>query len=221
MQAPVNPTYMTAEQYLESEEHSSIRREYVDGQVFAMSGSTRRHNIISGNMHSILRAHVRGSKCRAYIEAVKARVEEANCFYYPDVMVSCEKYDEKSVYTNCPVLVVEVLSRSTAAIDRREKRANYKKIEALTEFVLVHQRKKCVELYRKDVDGNWEQRTYGAGASVLLESIPVGPLTISVDDLYEDVRFDGADPGIWEVQESEADYDFSADGDEELDWLDW
>src|ERR1700678_3274194 len=113
--------YITAEEYLTEEAHAPLKHEYVDGRVFVMTGSTLRHNIIASNIQSILRTHVRGSRCRAYIADVKVKVESTNSFYYPDVMVSCDKYDDKSVFTCNPELVVEVLSRSTAAIDRREK----------------------------------------------------------------------------------------------------
>jgi Uma2 family endonuclease len=127
MSVPGNVAHMSVDEYLSSEEHASVRREYVDGRVFAMTGVTKRHNIIAGNIYSILRAHVRGSQCRAYISDVKVRVEAANSFYYPDVMVSCEPFDHKSVFTSTPRLIVEVLSRSTAAIDRREKVLAYSK----------------------------------------------------------------------------------------------
>jgi Uma2 family endonuclease len=191
--------YVSVEEYLVSEERSSTRHEYIDGQLFAMSGVTKWHNIIAGNIHSALRAHVRGSQCRAYVSDVKARVEAMNSFYYPDVMVSCEAYDRKSVFTDCPVLIVEVLSRSTAAIDRREKVLAYKKLESLREYMIVHQSKQCVELHRKSTEGSWEIHKFIAGDDVELLSLPVGPLKISMNSIYEDVDFDGGEG--WLVRE--------------------
>ncbi len=114
-------TKMTVDEYMAFEMRATVRHEFVDGRLFAMSGATKRHNIIAGNIYSILRAHVRGSQCRAYVSDVKARVESMNIFYYPDVMVSCDLFDKDSTFAARPVLIVEVLSRSTAAIDRREK----------------------------------------------------------------------------------------------------
>ncbi len=200
--------YMTVEQYLESEERASERREFVDGHVFAMSGATRRHNIIAGNIYSILRAHVRGSHCRTYIEAVKARVEAANCFYYPDVMVSCDAYESKSVFTDRPVLVVEVLSPSTAAIDRREKRVNYMKIETLNELLIVHQRRKRVELYRRVADGNWDVIKYGPEDDLVLESLANGVLTMPLESIYEEVDLADGEDGSLVLYEETADYEF-------------
>jgi Uma2 family endonuclease len=181
---------MSVEEYLASEERASVRHEYIDGRVFAMSGVTKRHNVIAGNLFSILRNHVRGSRCRAYVSDVKARVQATNSFYYPDLMVSCEKYDEKSVYSDCPVLLVEVLSRSSAMIDRREKVLAYRQIEALQEYLIVHQTKKKVELHRKNDRGNWEIVEFVEGAEPQLDSIPVGPLRFPLESIYEDVDWE-------------------------------
>ncbi len=212
MPVPNKFMHMTVEQYLRSEATAPGRREFVDGQVFAMSGSTRRHNIIAGNIHSILRAHIRGSRCRAYMEAVKARVEAANCFYYPDVMVSCDEYDSKSVFTNSPVMIVEVLSPSTAAIDRREKRVNYMKIETLNELVIVHQKRQRIELYRRVSDGTWDVIKFGPGDDLVLESLSNGALTIPLAAIYEEVDLDSGDDGSF-VNEETAEYEFDDDSD--------
>lgn len=220
VQVPRNSSFMTAEQYLKSEERASVRHEYIDGQVFAMSGATRRHNIITLNISAMIRSHVKVTHCRVYMEAVKVRIDAVNCFYYPDVMVSCDKYDGKSVYTENPVLVFEVLSPSTTAVDHREKCTNYRKIKTLFEYVIVHQRKRRVDLYRKDADGNWEISKFGAGDSMVLESIPCGALTISVDAIYDDVDFPGDKDIAPEVHEANAGY-LSNKHEDFADWLDW
>lgn len=209
--------FPTAEEYLASEETSPVKREYVDGRVFAMTGVSRRHNVISGNIHSILRAHVRGSGCRAYIADVKARVEAANSFYYPDVMVSCDQHDDRAVFTSSPVLIVEVLSRSTASIDRREKVLAYKQIDSLQEYLIVHQSKKRVELHRRNKQGQWEILEFGPGSEMLLESLPTGPLTLSIEAIYEDV--DLPPESEWRVHEQTAGDEHDEGGLEgELDW---
>jgi Uma2 family endonuclease len=197
---------------LSSEEHASVRREYVDGRVFSMTGVTKRHNIIAGNIYSILRSHVRGSQCRAYISDVEVKVESANSFYYPDVMVSCEPFDHKSVWTSAPRLIVEVLSRFTAAIDRREKVLAYRQIDSLREYLIVYQTKQQAELHRKNEDGHWDIFEFGQGAELKLESIPVGSLQMSVAAIYEDVNWMDVNrqpDGDWEVREEAHD-----------DWLD-
>jgi Uma2 family endonuclease len=214
MQRPGKNAFITVDEYLANEEQSSIRHEYVNGQIFSMSGTTNRHNIIAGNIHSIIRPHVRGSSCRVYISDVKARVESTNCFYYPDVMVSCQSYDRKTVYTNTPTLIVEVLSRSTAAIDRREKMSTYKTLPSLKEYLIVHQSKQRVELHRRTVEGTWEILEFGPSDQIDLTSIPTGPLTMSMSAIYEDVDF--GDDGEGSVQESVAEYG-TIDA-SELDW---
>jgi Uma2 family endonuclease len=205
---------MTIEEYLASEERSSIRREYINGQVFAMSGVTNWHNLIAGNIYTVLRTHLRGSKCRAYMSDVKARVESMNCFYYPDVMVSCESYDRKTVYTDRPVLLVEVLSRSTASIDRREKMIAYKSLPSLKEYMIVHQSKQHVELHRRTGETTWDILEFTAGDEFELTSIPVGPLPVSVKAIYEDVNL-GGDTQL-QVREETLEY-----GEEEAGTLDW
>ena len=211
MTAPKKLTYLTVEQYLESEADVAVRREYVDGQVFAMTDATRRHNIIVGNIYSAIRAHLKGSRCQAYIEAVKARIEAANCFYYPDVMVSCDAYDSKSVYSDSPVLVVEVLSPSTAATDRREKRVNYMKIKTLKELVFVHQSKQRVELQRRNLDGDWDVIRLLAHDELVLESLPNGTLAIPLSAIYEVVSFDSKDDESLDLKEEAAEYEFAED----------
>jgi Uma2 family endonuclease len=207
--------YMTVKEYLKFEETSEIRHEYVDGRIFAMTGATRRHNIISGNLFAALHAFLKGTPCRPFMEGMKARVKASNCFYYPDVMVACDKNDGESLYTEEPVLVIEVLSKSTAAIVRREKLTNYLKLPTLIEYLIVHQRRRKVELYRKEVDGGWTKTEYTGSDEMVLESLRKGKLTISLDTIYEDVTHSN---GNLEVREGEEEYYFSEEEAAALDW---
>ncbi len=207
--------YITIDEYLKDEETASIKREYVDGRVFAMSGANRRHNIIAGNIFTALHGFLDGTPCRPYMEAFKARVRPANCFYYPDVMVACDNRDEESVYTDSPVLIVEVLSPSTAAVDRREKLINYMKIPTLREYLIVHQRRKRVELYRKIEDGSWICSEYIGGDEIELESLPDGKFVISLDTMYKNVL---SGEGSTQVREEEEEYFLSREEAESLDW---
>lgn len=85
---------MTPGEYLQMEESSSIKHEYIDGQVYVMAGASDPHVTIAGNLFALLRSHVRGSGCRVYIADMKARIESLNRFYYPDVMVTCDPRDQ-------------------------------------------------------------------------------------------------------------------------------
>lgn len=180
--------YVTEEEYLRTEASASVRHEYVDGNVFAMTGSTDAHNIICGNIFSLIHGFLHGSQCRAYINDMKVRIQAVRSFYYPDIMVSCEPFEPKSVFKISPVLLIEVLSPSTASIDRREKLAAYQKISSLKEYVIVYQDRQRVELYRREADG-WELMILSSGEELLLEALPQGPLHLPFTTIY-----DGYDP---------------------------
>lgn len=91
-----------------------------------MAGASDAHVTISLNLAALLRSHVRGTGCRVYISDMKARIENKNRFYYPDVMVTCDKRDQETInYKSFPCLIVEVLSDSTEAFDRGDKFADY------------------------------------------------------------------------------------------------
>jgi Uma2 family endonuclease len=139
------------EEYLRLEERGRERHEYINGVVHAMSGASEPHNVISLNLAAAFHAHLRGGPCRAYIADFKVRLEinREDIFYYPDVMVACERAGVEKYYLRYPTLVVEVLSPSTKTIDRREKLLNYPQIETVEEYVLVSQNEYGVTIHRR------------------------------------------------------------------------
>jgi len=177
--------YMTEDEYLLAEEKATIRHEYVDGCVFAMSGATDAHNIICGNIFAFLHGHVRASGCRTYMNDMKVRIQSHKTYYYPDIMVSCEPFDAKSVFKNEPALLTEVLSPSTTQIDKREKLVAYQKIASLKEYVVVYQDRQKIEVYRRESDGNWELLLFSPGEDLVLESLPNGHLRLPFATIYE------------------------------------
>jgi Uma2 family endonuclease len=189
MALPKELMKLSVEEYLAREEKSEIRHEYVAGYVFAMAGATDAHNIIAGNVHARVRPHLRRSGCRVYMVDMKLRVEAVDAFYYPDVMVTCEAFAAKSVFKSKPILLVEVLSPGTALTDRREKLSAYFKLKSLIEYVLISQDKRQVEVYRRDKRGKVQMLVLGADNEVRFESLPNGALTLTMDDIYEDVIF--------------------------------
>jgi Uma2 family endonuclease len=184
MQSPV--IFLTVEEYLKAEESSDIRHEYVDGEIFAMAGASEEHNLIATNIIALLRPHLRGTPCRAFVSdmKVKVKVQKADIFYYPDLLVTCDPNDSERYFKTRPNLIVEVLSNSTKTIDKREKRLNYQSIESLQEYVLVSQEEIKVEIYRKDVQGNWSLTILSKDGELHLDSIG---LTLTMADIYEDV----------------------------------
>lgn len=180
--------YLTADEYLQMEDASNIKHEYIDGQVYAMAGASDPHVTIAGNLFALLRSHVRGSGCRVYIADMKARIESLNRFYYPDVMVTCDPRDqETSTYKRFPSLIVEVLSDSTEAFDRGDKFVDYQELESLREYVLINTKRQRVECFRRTEQGLWVLQSYTPQqASFRLDSVDFEGTLLS---LYEDVAF--------------------------------
>ncbi len=179
--------HISIAEYLKFEENSQIRHEYLGGQIFAMSGGSEEHNRIALNIASLLKLHLRGTNCKTFISDMKVKIEidaKADIFYYPDVMVTCDRQDTEKYYKNSPCLILEVLSPSTANLDKREKRLNYQTLTSLQEYVLVSQDEIKLEIYRKNNDGNWYAEILENGDEINLKSVG---LTLTMADIYEDV----------------------------------
>lgn len=155
-QAPyrVDPYPMTLEEYQELEASSRIRHEYLAGEIIAMSGATPRHNRLAGQFYEAFRAHLKRGPCRPYMGEVqvKLRISRDDYVYYPDVMVVCGHEREGERFFTDPKLIVEVLSPSTASVDRHEKRIAYRRIPALEEYVIVAQESIEVTVHRRVED---------------------------------------------------------------------
>ena len=184
MRSPLN--LITVEEYLNLEQDAEIRHEYVARQIYAMAGASEAHNLIVGNIFALLRPHLRGSSCRTFVSdmKVKVKMQQADIFYYPDLLVTCDPNDNKKYFKTSPSLIVEVLSDSTQTTDRREKRINYQSLDSLQEYVLVSQDEIKVEIYRRDKNNNWTVETLDKDDDLQLNSVG---LTLTMADIYEDV----------------------------------
>ena len=190
MALPMLDNRFDAAAYLEWEETQAERHEYIAGEVFAMVGVRQSHNLATGNLYSSLRQLLKGSPCRVFVEAVKTRVEAADCFFYPDVVVTCDPRDRLTPdYVSHPLLVAEVLSESTAAFDRGRKFAAYRKLESLQDYVLVDLAAQRIEVFRRDLEKRWVLYDYGPEDQVELASLG---LHLPVEALLEDTREDFA-----------------------------
>jgi Uma2 family endonuclease len=189
MIASPQENYVTPEEYLQLEEHSQEKHEYIDGYIYAMAGASDPHVTIALNLAVLLRNHVRGSGCRVYIADMKARIESLNRFYYPDVMVTCDQRDQETpTYKKFPCLIVEVLSNSTEAFDRGDKFADYQTLESLQEYVLINTKRQRVECFRRNEQGLWILQSYtSAQESFRLNSVNFEGTMAA---LYEDVVFE-------------------------------
>ncbi|HLG16409.1 MAG TPA: Uma2 family endonuclease [Blastocatellia bacterium] len=177
---------MTVAEYLESEKNGTVRHEYLDGDIYAMSGASKRHNLVANNLNSGLREGLRGGPCQVFFVDVKVYIEAVNTFYYPDVVVACDPEDNDEYFVRRPVLVVEVQSPSTAAIDRREKLMAYRKLESLREYLLLSQDAISAEVFRRDEQGDWWSEQLGSDSELRLESVG---LALPLQALYEGVEF--------------------------------
>ena len=183
MFANKNKFYISKEDYLEGEKVSPIKHEYRKGHVYAMTGAKNAHVLISLNLASILKEHLLKTECLTFMADTKLRLEEANCYYYPDVVVTC---DERDINSNAdfilyPSLIVEVLSTSTAKFDRGEKFADYQTSPNLREYVLVNQSQKQVECFRLNEEGIWVSQVYGLGDEVEFKSLD---FRCPIDSIY-------------------------------------
>ena len=179
--------YFSPEEYLEIEKTSTIKHEYIRGEVYAMAGASDAHVTITGNLFALLRNHLRGGNCRVYFVDMRVRIESANTFYYPDLIVTCDRCDRNNVYfKEYPRLIVEVLSPKTEKFDRTEKFTDYQQIETLEEYILIDQDRIQLEKFSRNNKGNWDSQNYLQGDKVELKSVD---FSCEIGELYEDVVF--------------------------------
>jgi Uma2 family endonuclease len=173
-------TPLSVEEYLEREKRSDVRHEFIEGYLYAMVGASRRHNLIALSIERMLHAALRGTPCRAFVSDLKVQVGER--FFYPDVVVSCSGSLDEHIERE-PKLIVEVLSPSTEARDRMEKRLAYQSLASLEEYVLVAQDRVHIEVYRRGGPA-WVVERYEAGDTARLESVGT---SFATEQIYEDV----------------------------------
>lgn len=187
-------SFLSPEAYLQLEQQSQTKQEYINGAVYAMAGASDAHVTIAGNLFARLLNHLRGGGCRVYIADMKVRILDRNCFYYPDVMVTCNPQDQTiPTYKQFPKLIVEVLSNSTEAFDRGDKFADYQTLESLEEYVLINTRHQRIECFRRDSGGRWLLQTYTETTPRFeLQSVDFAD---SLATIYEDVILESTPPG--------------------------
>jgi Uma2 family endonuclease len=172
-----NLSALTPEQYLEAERSAAIRHELVAGQLNEMVGASQIHNLIASALAVKLAAALR-TPWRVYVTDMRVRVQDD--FYYPDLMVSREPVAVDNYFLTEPTVIIEILSPTTEARDRLEKRLGYQRLASLHEYVLVSQDRPSIEVFRRWADA-WEVETYGSRETLRLASIA---FAMPVDDLY-------------------------------------
>jgi Uma2 family endonuclease len=177
----------TPEEYFAWEEQQLERHEYIDGEVYAMSGGTIDHGDIAGNFLSLLKSHMRGRGCKTLNSDCRVSIVGSTKYVYPDISVTCDERDRTTAqYITYPCLIVEVLSPGTEAYDRGNKFKMYRRNPSLQEYVLVSADTVEIELFRKTDTDDWRIINYQAGDTVELKSIN---LTCPIEQIYEDIVF--------------------------------
>jgi len=178
---------LTVKEYIEYEIASNSKYEYHDGKIYALAGGTVNHGKISGNVYTEMRTQLKNKKsdCLPFNSDVKLFIESSNSYVYPDSMVVCEEEqaDEDKQFVTNPVLIVEVLSKSTAAYDRGDKLYLYRGISSFKEYVLIEQDKHVVDVHYKHKNSDlWSLTRYeGIDKIVKFQSLNI---EISMEDLY-------------------------------------
>ncbi|MBE2294165.1 MAG: Uma2 family endonuclease [Phycisphaerales bacterium] len=147
--------YLTSEDYLALERSADFKSEYLNGEIFAMTSASRAHNTIVLNIGSEIRQQFKDRPCKAYVNDMRVRVDPTGLYTYPDVVVICGKEQFEDRYLDTllnPTVIIEVLSDSTEAYDRGRKFEHYRKLDSLTEYVLIAQNRIHVESYQRQAN---------------------------------------------------------------------
>ena len=150
--------HYTPEEYLALERQAQYKSEYYAGEIFAMAGASRWHNLIVANVVGELRSQLKGRPCTTYPSDMRLKISPTGLYAYPDVTVVCGEArfedTQQDILLN-PTLIVEVLSDSTEAYDRGGKFAHYRKLDSLMAYVLITQTKPHIEHYVRQPDNRW------------------------------------------------------------------
>lgn len=199
------PRMLTPAEYLVRERAAAYRSEYVDGRMVLMTGGSRAHSLISGNIAGTLREALRGGPCEVHQSDMRVRVAEGRFYTYPDVVIAREPVELEDAHKDTllnPTVIIEVLSPSTARFDRGEKRRRYESIASLHHYLVVEQDQPLVEHHRRDDEG-WRVevvegldgtiRLGGVGGTAQLGGVggtarrPRADVLLGLSDVYERV----------------------------------
>ena len=176
--------FISVDDYLSGELVSEVRHEYIDGKVYATTGASDRHGLIVNAPAFALTPGARRKQCQLFTSAMKVRLEVGGktIFYYPDLVLSCDPQDRAPYFRQSPCLIVEVLSESTARIDRREKLLAYQIMPSLQAYLLVEQDVMRVEGYRRANDWRVEYHEQG---EIWLDCLD---MALPLAEIYRDVQ---------------------------------
>jgi Uma2 family endonuclease len=183
---------LTPEQYLEIERAAEFKSEYYNGRMYAMSGASYKHVLITGSLAYRLRNCLEKRPCTVLTSDLRLRVAPGGLYTYPDLVVVCgePKFADNQADTLLnSLLIVEVLSPNTEAYDRGFKFAQYRTLESLQEYALVSQQEPRVEVFRRQSGGEWLlSESVGLDAACRFDSVDCA---VALVEVYDKVTFGG------------------------------
>jgi Uma2 family endonuclease len=190
--ALLQPAPVSIENYLEGEELSDVKHEYIGGAVHAMAGETNNHAAIAANAIGVWVAALRGKPCRPFTGDAKVRIELADQtrFYYPDAQVVCRPNPGNNRFQENPTVVLEVLGESTRRIDLGEKRDAYLAIPSLKVLLIAESDRPYVSVHRRRPQGGFEVEEYPSVGAVI--GLPEIEAELPLAELYEGIDFSAA-----------------------------
>lgn len=188
--------YCTPEEYLALERQADTKSEYLAGEIYAMVGASPAHNLIVTNIVRELSTQLKGRPCRVYANDQRVKVSPTGLYTYPDIVVTsgAEHFDENGRDTLLnPLIIIEVLSRTTESYDRGAKFEHYRRLDTLAEYLLVAQDRPHLEHYRRQSDGHWLfSDASGLDAMIELSAIEC---RLALAEVYDKVALESEGPG--------------------------
>jgi len=189
--------YISPEDYLACERQAEYKSEYWDGEIFAITGASEGHILITTNVVSELRTQLKKQPCKVYSTDLRVRIRFTGLYTYPDIAVVCGKPEFDDAYKDTllnPTILMEVLSPSTEAYDRGDKFGHYRTLESLSDYVLLSQHRANIEHYVRQNGKQWVlSEPCGLGESLEIASISC---TLALAEVYDKVDFPDTERGI-------------------------
>ena len=181
---------MTAHEYFSFVESSLERYEFYYGEIFAMSGATRIHNLIVGNLFFFFKNQFKNKDCEIYASDMRVQITENSHYTYPDLAIVCDKRiftDKKESTLINPILIIEVLSNSTESYDRGKKFQSYRSIQSLQTYILVSTNYKHIEVFKRVENNEWILSEPDSNGNLVISN---PGCTLSLKDVYQSISLE-------------------------------
>jgi Uma2 family endonuclease len=209
-------SHLTPEEYLTLERQVPTKSEYLRGEVYALAGASFAHTTISFNTLVLLAPQLKQRSCTARGSDLRVKVPSTGLYAYPDIVVICGRpqFEDRHCDTLLnPTVIIEILSRSTEGYDRGDKFAHYRRLESLSDYVLISQHRPLVEHFARQPDDSWLLKSYEAVEAIL--PLPSSGCEMPLADIYDKVEWpeeDATITGIRLVRDEPGHYEYEFEG---------